>query len=335
MAFPLPAFETGEFPAAGFVLPAFTLGEDARAGAALPALLIGEYSSDIGDSYGVLGSDVTVTMDRIGIALSTGILWTEPLAQWNLSADGISLVNGVGEAIGIRNTFAVGDTSGILTSQVAAPSIFFDTVNSTLEVTGSASAFRAIEGIISSGLTISSIGVANATYHLTAESIGQILSGIEFVADYFDGWAYNLNTGAGTQYEQFKFNSFGKLGDQYYGLNETGIYLLSGADDAGTDIDAVVTLGKTDFGDSALKTIPVVYAGARSEREMLMTVDVDQFPQYEYTFIGTTGELAPVRVKLGRGLKGLYWTFEFRNKDGAYMEIDMLDIPITSTSRKV
>lgn len=335
MAFPLPAFETGEFPAAGFVLPAFIIGEDNRAGAALPSFLIGEYSSDLGESRGVLGSDVTVTMDRIGIALSTGFIISVPLAQWNLSAEGISLVTGTGEVIGVRETAAVAESSGNLSSIATSPTIFYDTVNSTIEITGTTEAFRAIEGIINSGITISSSGSASAIYHLSAESIGQILSGIEFVADYFDGWAYNLNTGAGTQYEQFKFNSFGKLGDKYYGLNEAGIYELTGADDAGSDIDAVVTLGKTDFDDSTLKTIPVVYAGARSEREMLMSVDVDQFPQYEYTFIGTTGELAPVRVKLGRGLKGLYWTFEFRNKDGAYMEIDMLDIPAIPTSRKV
>lgn len=68
---------------------------------------------------------------------------------------------------------------------------------------------------------------------------------------------------------------------------------------------------------------------------MVLSAKVDDNPAYDYTFIGKPGEIAPIRVKLGRGLRGRNWQIEIRNKDGAYFEIDQIDIPSVSTSRRV
>ena len=54
------------------------------------------------------------------------------------------------------------------------------------------------------------------------------------------GVAMNTKNNAVTEYQDFDFNSLAKIGKHHYGCKADGIYLLNGADDAGTDIAAVV-----------------------------------------------------------------------------------------------
>jgi hypothetical protein len=226
-------------------------------------------------------------------------------------------------------------TNGTVSGSATAPQVFDLLALSQLEVSGNSAVVREIYAAVSNGLNISGLVAAAAEYYLSVESLAKIKSDAVFINDYFDGYAFNLNTEAPSFYEQFKFNSFAQLGRDYYGMNEDGIHILNGDTDNGEDINAVMTTGLTDFDDGSLKTIPVIYASARSHKEMLLTARVDNYPDYGYAFIGKPAELAPVRVKLGRGLKGLNWQLEVKNKDGAYIEIDALDVPTVSTSRKV
>jgi hypothetical protein len=248
-------------------------------------------------------------------------------------AESSMTINGIG--IPSQLFLAEAITNGTVSGSATAPQVFDLLALSQLEVSGNGAVVREIFAAVSNGANISSLVAAAAEYYLSAESLVRIMSDAAFIHDYFDGYAYNLNTEAPSFYEQFKFNSFAQVGRDYYGMNEDGIHILTGDTDAGEDINAVMTTGLTDFDDSTLKTVPVIYASARSHKEMLLTARVDNYPDYSYTFIGKPAELAPVRVKLGRGLKGLNWQLEVANKDGAYIEIDALDVPTVSTSRKV
>jgi len=339
MAFALPVFASGEFVAGGFVLPAFILGEDGRAGLALPGILVGEYSSDVVMSRGSISSQAAVTVNFQGAVNSTGQITSIPLVQWELLADVESAIVALGSAMGSKIVNASVDTSGVLSSAAAAPKIFYDSVTSSLIINGAAESFRSIQAIASSNLSIHVSVAAGAEYNLNAESIGHILSGILFVSDYWDGWAYNLNTGAPSFYEQFKFNSFGRIGQSYFGLNDDGIYLIAGTDDDGADINTVITTGETDFGDPSLKTMPVIYAGIRSDGLVNLTARVDG-QEYTYQFISSeaqkaSGTIVPTRVKLGRGLDGRTWQLEITNQNGADIEIDALDMPVIAKSRRV
>jgi hypothetical protein len=238
-------------------------------------------------------------------------------------AESSMTINGIG--IPSQLFLAEAITNGTVSGSATAPQVFDLLALSQLEVSGNGAVVREIFAAVA----------AAAEYYLSAESLVRIMSDAAFIHDYFDGYAYNLNTEAPSFYEQFKFNSFAQVGRDYYGMNEDGIHILTGDTDAGEDINAVMTTGLTDFDDSTLKTVPVIYASARSHKEMLLTARVDNYPDYSYTFIGKPAELAPVRVKLGRGLKGLNWQLDVANKDGAYIEIDALDVPTVSTSRKV
>lgn len=237
--------------------------------------------------------------------------------------------------VGSNFTQVSASSTGNVQSSAAAPMTFQVEVAGEVVAESTVTGYRTIPASILSSAVIAFEVAPNVTYYVEAESLANLISAASFLNEYFDGYAYNLNTEAPSFYEQFKFNSFAQVGRDYYGMNEDGIHILNGDTDAGEDINALMTTGLTDFEDGTLKTIPVIYASARSDKEMLLTARVDNYPDYDYTFIGKPAELAPVRVKLGRGLKGLNWQLEVANKDGAYIEIDALDVPTVSTSRKV
>lgn len=364
MSFALPAFETGELTAAYARLPAFVVGEYAALGAILPAfqfgeqsssslvlpgiqtgefpqygklpsLVFGEYYSDIGSNYVAASTTASAEWHAQGISTESIIGAADVLAQWN--AQGISTENIVINAAVIgSNVIQVSAESTVaIVTLCVAPNIFFEVVVTAVTADAALSGHKSYDEITTAGLTINVVGAASASYKVSAESIAKVIDGIAFIADYWDGWAYNLNTEAPSFYEQFKFNSFARIGNEYYGMNSDGICKLTGYVDGTEDINVVATTGKSELGDNNLKVAPVVYAGARSDREMLLTARVDNNPDYTYEFIGSTEELAAVRVKLGRGLVGRYWAFELLNQGGAYIEVDSLDIPAVPTSRRV
>ncbi|MDO5691113.1 MAG: hypothetical protein Q4G70_01355 [Pseudomonadota bacterium] len=69
-------------------------------------------------------------------------------------------------------------------------------------------------------------------------------------------------TGGTTHYTNYDFDSFARIGDHYYGCRHDGLYVLDGADDAGTPIGAAFGLGQLDFGNPQLKTVAHCYLGA-------------------------------------------------------------------------
>ena len=154
-----------------------------------------------------------------------------------------------------------------------------------------------------------------------------------------DGWAFNLNTSAAAMYADFKFNSFCRIGANYYGLNEAGIFLLAGGTDNGLPIDATVTTGISDlsteqFDGSYIKSMANAYCNAMSATPMTLTCNVEG-QSYTYTFSASAAVVKPARVDIGRGLYGTMWQFEVKNVGGADFELDSLTFLPNSTKRRV
>lgn len=229
---------------------------------------------------------------------------------------------------------AAGSTMTV-TALARGSQVYYEIGLSDASVAGAAAAVRSLSGEVKSALLVHGAAAGAASYHVLAESLAEILSGIQFLNDYMSGWAYNMNTGAPSFYEKFRFNSFAKLGQDYYGMADDGLHLLGADDDSGEDIDAVITTGSSDMGDPRTKKVQLVYAGARSDKPMTLTCRVDENPEFSYEFLASPEQVAPTRVKVGKGLEGRYWQFEIRNQDGADFEIDALDIPVIPNSRRV
>ncbi len=210
----------------------------------------------------------------------------------------------------------------------------FAVANSDGVITALASGYRLLVVEIAAQGAANSQAQSATVYFLSAQSIAEAITGSLFIADFTDGWAYNLNTGAASFYEDFKFNSFALIDGQYFGANASGIFAIGGNDDDGADINAVVTLGKSDLDAPTNKRVPAVYASAESELPLRLTCRVEG-EAYTYELDRETGEMSVSKAKPGKGLSGVYWELEVSNQQGADFTIDKLEIITEPGKRRV
>lgn len=138
----------------------------------------------------------------------------------------------------------------------------------------------------------------------------------------------NTKTNETTRYSNFTFDHVLKFKGLYYGFKSDGIYLLTGADDDGTQIDASFRTNKSSFGSLLLKRVPYVFLDADTDTILMPSVDDIDYPEY------TAGYDAK-RTKLGRGIKGRYWSFAMRNVLGAPLRVKALEIELEVMTRKI
>jgi hypothetical protein len=180
----------------------------------------------------------------------------------------------------------------------------------------------------------------------TAELLHQITEGMQLLVRFSlpDGeylaWVCNTDSRAFTSYRNFPFNSFCEIGGRYYGATDTGIYLLEGDDDAGTPIAARLRTGLGDMGTGRLKRAAAMYLGYRAGGDMVLKVvttsDGGEKHESWYALAARPGtDMQANRVKVGKGLKSLYWGFELANVDGADFALDKISFLPMVLERKI
>lgn len=147
-------------------------------------------------------------------------------------------------------------------------------------------------------------------------------------------WVLNLKSGGSTRYTNYPFNSFARIGNQFYGAGQGGLYLLDGPDDAGAEIASVIDLGRLDFGGSQKKTVAQCYVGMSGEAPLLLSVDAEG-ATFVYPTRSYSEHLQQQRVTLGKGIKSNYVGLELRNKDGADFEVDGVEFVVADLTRRI
>lgn len=243
---------------------------------------------------------------------------------------GVSVATGlIGEPV--RLAFA--DSAVLASSGASSPIILVVLADSSVLTVHAASAYRLLDVAVDSNSALSTSAPVAAVYSVSAASLVSVLTGLQFVADFTDGWAYNLNTGAGSFYEGFRFNSFALIDGEYYGANEAGIFRLGDDADDSAPIDMTITLGTSNLGSSRVKRVPTAYVGAQSDEPLVLTCRVEG-QEYSYTFSRATATMAPAKVQIGKGLAGVYWQIELSNTAGADAEIDALELLVAPSDRR-
>ena len=159
-------------------------------------------------------------------------------------------------------------------------------------------------------------------------------AGIPVLTQDGEVWVVNDESGASSSYEGYGFNSFGKYRGKYVGVKADGVYLLEGDTDDGALIRSSISFGKQDFGTTAAKTVPNCYIGLASSGTVYLKVIADG-TEYLYSTNRSSATLDVQRVKLGRGLRANYLTFELYNKDGADFELNSVEFEVASLSRRI
>lgn len=155
----------------------------------------------------------------------------------------------------------------------------------------------------------------------TAELLAALQSAVGLAATLqidgqaYTAWVMDLESKAAWTYDNYPFNSFARIGDRLFGAGPDGISELTGADDAGTPIAWSVQTGLLNFGSAAEKRIDAMYLGYTSTGTVglaVITTSPDgEKVQYNYTMVPRTANtLVENRIKVGRGLKSVYFQFQ-------------------------
>lgn len=145
----------------------------------------------------------------------------------------------------------------------------------------------------------------------------------------------NLSNLAVTQFCNFNFNSFCKIGSKHYGASDSGIFELTGNDDTGTNIDAFFELIVSDFGISNMKRVRTAYIGGQADGRLTLTLKDDEDNSRTYDLDLTSGnKQSSGKVPIGRDGLGRYWQVRIDNESGAYFAVDSIELLLTILGRK-
>jgi hypothetical protein len=148
-------------------------------------------------------------------------------------------------------------------------------------------------------------------------------------------YALNTETGALSQYTNFSFNSFCEFNGHNLAASPSGIYLVEGEDDDGTDIDASFSPGINDFENAQLKRMGPVYLSFKGDGQCYLKITSDDGVQYEYLVESVGERTRTVKVKPGKGLKGRFFEIEIANIGGTDFEIQEMFLSVETLKRKV
>lgn len=141
------------------------------------------------------------------------------------------------------------------------------------------------------------------------------------------GWCMNLETKAATTYSSWDFTSLSGC----YGTKADGIYLT----DTTGSVDAVVGLGKQDFGAEEQKRLPAVYLGASSTTAMRLRVQAPGAVDYTYSARGASADMQMQRIDPGKGLHANWFELSLLNTSGADFTLASISFAPSTTTRRI
>jgi hypothetical protein len=174
------------------------------------------------------------------------------------------------------------------------------------------------------------------------EAVGMIYAptlsdGIEIAAAYIspgDGvttWVMNSRTGAVTEYSNYAFNSFARIGHKYIGASDSGLYELVGDDDDGTDIVAQLKSGFAQWAGTRHTLMKGIYLGVRGEGDFVLKIITGEGNITHYGVSTRNGR--STKVNIGKGLRSRYFAFELIS-DGQDFDFDTIEfIPLVAQRR--
>lgn len=148
----------------------------------------------------------------------------------------------------------------------------------------------------------------------------------------FTTWAMNTRTGAVTEYENYAFNSFARMGNRYLGASDQGLFELRGDDDEGEDIIARIRSGFLQFGGTHLSRLSAAYIATRGEGTMLLKIVEGDGREYVYSC--DTRNMRSTKVHMGKGQKARYFVFELIST-GQDFDLDTIEFVPVVVPRRV
>lgn len=186
---------------------------------------------------------------------------------------------------------------------------------------------------------IPSIRFSGSGYSYGTNTLAGIIPAITFIGFGVSGTyrciVVNLYNGSITEYSNFEFDSFTKLGDTFYGAKGTGIYSLGGATDTGSAISATLKPFLTNLGVAELKNLKSALISFKSAGNLTITPLYENYTGTAGTIIGEDGKLHMKRTKFGRGKRGQFVGAQVQNVAGADFGLDAMIYDIDVMLRRL
>ena len=140
----------------------------------------------------------------------------------------------------------------------------------------------------------------------------------------------NLFNQSISTYTNYPFNSLAYYNSKYLGAISTGIYELGGDTDNGSIINSTIKTGPMDFGTKNKKHARDLWLTHRTDGRISVTIstDEDATTEVERRTQIVSDELHEEKLKVPRGLKGRYYTFEVKNLSGADFDLDSISVMV-------
>jgi hypothetical protein len=157
------------------------------------------------------------------------------------------------------------------------------------------------------------------------------------VSRVYRGIVANLRNKAISTYSNLPLNSIAYFNGQYIGATDQGLFVLGGNKDNASNIVAKLNTGPLDLGEGFIKYLRDVWITYTSDGHIVFTVYVDEKSSPVST--GSTevasDKIHEEKLKIGRGLKGRFFTIELTNASGADFDIDSISALVEAIQRKL
>ena len=138
----------------------------------------------------------------------------------------------------------------------------------------------------------------------------------------------NLKNNAVTQ-TSVSFNSMCKFGNVALGCNSSGLYQITGYNDHGIEINALMQSGTTDFGVPNQKRFRSIHATGEANGDCKLSLYADGELACELDIVPDNTGVFDVKVPVSHVHVGRWWSWSFENVDGAFFALYSVSAVIT------
>lgn len=312
-------------------------------------------STALNSKYSVTLSQINRIADALRLAVPASISETFTVQQSQVMALGLVVLNrvGIGSTLTPTATYGVSLAQAISSSSViqaflgrglAQAFTFGSTASAQYVAAASATANMAVADALANtfvlSATLSDQIEISATELLTMIFSGNLSDGIDLSALYVapngstTTWCINTRTNAITEYQNWAFNSFAKMGRKYIAADANGLYELDGERDLAENIVATMRGGMLQMNESRLSGLKGVYLGMRTDSggDFLLKIIAGDGREYVYAIAVQPNQMT-TKVEIGKGLRSRYFQFELQSL-GADFDLDAITfVPMTPQRR--
>lgn len=150
---------------------------------------------------------------------------------------------------------------------------------------------------------------------------------------------YFPDNDAFTEYTGFNFNSYARIGANYFAASSSGLYQLGGDTDAGAAIDCHILTAMLDFGAHTMSRVPRAYFDFSGFAGLAVSVYNSsdgrrRTEAFTLTLPATEADRSAC-LPLSRGMASHFWQYRISNIGGSDLEFSRFAPHVISLSRSV